>query len=129
MGSVTAQTPNTQPLKVFVPLAGLFGIAGMLKAGFDVALVLQRAATFGITTLYQPVLSTSAILLFLTGLQLLLIGMMAEGVLRKVGQQNRPTVVSRFIRSYELSRGRDGHVQEGSDPRCATKDQNDRSTL
>ena len=104
-----------QPLKVFVPLAGLFGITGVLKAGFDVALVMQRAATFGLTTLYQPVLSTSAILLFLTGLQLLLIGMMAEGVLRKMSQQNRPTVMSRSIRSYELSRGREGQTHEVPD--------------
>jgi len=105
-----------QPLKVFVPLAGLFCIAGMLKAGFDVALVMQRAATFGLTTLYQPVLSTSAILLFLTGLQLLLIGMMAEGVLRKMGQQNRSTVMSRSIRSYELSREREGQSHEVPGP-------------
>jgi hypothetical protein len=82
------------PLKIFVPLALSCGILGMLKVVFDIVALFPRSATLGWSLLYQPVLSTSAILLLLVGLQLLLIGMVADGVLRRIAQYNSPLVPS-----------------------------------
>ncbi|MCI0591204.1 MAG: glycosyltransferase family 2 protein [Gammaproteobacteria bacterium] len=79
-----------QPLKVFVPLAFTCGLFGAGKVFFDIMALFQRASIFGGSLLYQPVISTSAILLLLVGLQLLLIGMVADGVVRKIAQHNRP---------------------------------------
>jgi hypothetical protein len=50
-------------------------------------------------------LSVSAVLLLLVGLQILLIGMVADGVLRRIGQGNRGLAPSHAIRSYELLPG------------------------
>ena len=79
-----------QPLKIFVPLALACGVLGLLKVAFDIVALFPRASTFGWSLLYQPVLSTSAILLLLVGLQVLLIGMVADGVLRRIAQHNKP---------------------------------------
>jgi hypothetical protein len=86
-----------QPLRVFVPLSLWCGFFGILKVIYDIATVFLRTPTLGWSLLYQPVLSTSAILLLLVGLQLLLIGMVADGVLRRISQQNRPMVPSHAI--------------------------------
>jgi len=86
-----------QPLKVFVPLAFLCGVLGVLKVSYDIAAVFARVSTLDWSVLYQPILSTSAILLFLVGLQLLLIGMVADGLLRRLGQYNRPVASARLV--------------------------------
>lgn len=78
-----------QPLKVFVPLAAVSIGIGVMKSIIDVLLVMERVATFGWATFYQPVLSTSALLLFLAGLQFLAIGMVADGVLRRLSYQSK----------------------------------------
>jgi glycosyltransferase involved in cell wall biosynthesis len=91
-----------QPLKVFVPLAFACGTLGALKVIFDVASVVPRASTVGWSLLYQPMISTSAILLLLVALQLLLVGMMADGVLRRIGQCNRPAVPSSGVWEPEM---------------------------
>lgn len=83
-----------QPLRVFVPLALLCGASGALKVLFDVGALFPRNAALGWSLLYQPVLSTSAVLLLLVGLQLMLIGMVADGVLRRMAQHSRRPVVS-----------------------------------
>ena len=90
-----------QPLKVFLPLACVFGLGGLLKLSFDVSLFLQRITVFEWASLYSPILSTSTLLLFLGALQLLLVGMVADGILRRVTQHNRPEVLSRSLHSYE----------------------------
>ena len=86
-----------QPLRVFLPLAFWCFVLGMLKVIFDIVSLFQRATTLGWSLLYQPVLSTSAVLLLLVGLQLMLIGMVADGVLRRIAQNNRPMVPSHAI--------------------------------
>jgi glycosyltransferase involved in cell wall biosynthesis len=83
-----------QPLRVFVPLAGGCAAAGGVKAVFDVFALFRRVPVWDGSILYQPVLSTSAILLFLVAFQLLMIGMVADGVLRRIGQHNRPLAPS-----------------------------------
>ena len=86
-----------QPLRVFVPIALWCSFFGMLKTIYDIMTSFLRMPTFSWSILYQPLLSTSAVLLLLTGLQLLLIGMVADGVLRRISQHNRPMVPSNAI--------------------------------
>jgi len=90
-----------QPLKVFIPLACVFGLGGLLKLSFDVYLFLQRITVFEWASLYSPILSTSTLLLLLGALQLLLVGMVADGILRRVTQHNRPEVLPSSLQSYE----------------------------
>ncbi|MEE8126610.1 MAG: glycosyltransferase family 2 protein [Nitrospirales bacterium] len=90
-----------QPLKVFIPLACVFGLGGLLKLFFDVSLFFQRTTAFEWASLYNPILSTSTLLLLLGALQLLLVGMVADGILRRVTQHNRPEVLSSSLQPYE----------------------------
>lgn len=52
---------------------------------------------------YTPVLSTSAILLLLIGLQFLLIGMVADGVVRRIALHSGPMAASRAVVVAEVS--------------------------
>ncbi|MCA9972620.1 MAG: glycosyltransferase family 2 protein, partial [Anaerolineales bacterium] len=90
-----------QPLKVFIPLSFIFGILGLLKSIFDIITLFFRAQAVSTELLYAATLSTSAILLLMVGLQFLLIGMVADGVVRRIGQHNRPPVPSRGVRGYQ----------------------------
>jgi glycosyltransferase involved in cell wall biosynthesis len=80
------------PLKVFMPLALLSGGLGVLKAIYDMIALFFRSPSQGWELLLQPVLSTSAVLLLFVGLQLMMIGMVADGVVRRIAQHNRPSV-------------------------------------
>ena len=71
------------PLKVFIPMAVTAGLLGLLKTIYDIVAVFFRNPGGGWELLLQPVLSTSAVLLLFIGLQLMMIGMMADGVVRK----------------------------------------------
>ena len=94
-----------QPLRVFLPLSALFTIGGLLKVVNDViAFSYRTAEPLGWSLLVQPALSISALLTLMVGLQLLLIGMVADGVLRRVAQSTRMLVTSRAV----LTRGRPG---------------------
>jgi glycosyltransferase involved in cell wall biosynthesis len=86
-----------QPLKVFVPVGTAFLGVGLLKFAFDIVALFRRAPVLEFALAFQPVLSTSAILLLLLGVQMLLIGMVADGVLRRIAQRNLPLVPSRAI--------------------------------
>jgi glycosyltransferase involved in cell wall biosynthesis len=101
-----------QPLKIFVPLAFLFSLLGILKVIFDIATIFPRHPTFDWSLLYQPTLSTSAILALLLGFQLLLIGMVAVGVIRRIGQHNRPLAPSQGILAPELFANREVEPQD-----------------
>jgi glycosyltransferase involved in cell wall biosynthesis len=90
-----------QPLKVFLPLAAMSGLLGLLKTLYDMVTFFPRTATTGWSFLYLPVLSTSAILLLLVALQLLLVGLVADGVLRRIVQQQGVLVPSRAVISVE----------------------------
>jgi len=80
-----------QPLRIFLPLACSFGFLGVVKIVFDIIALFQRHATFGLDLLYQPVISTSSILMTLAGLQLLLIGMVSDALLRRFPRYHRQT--------------------------------------
>lgn len=83
-----------QPLRVFAPLAVTCLALGTAKAVFDLVALFARHAAIGWYLLYEPTLSISAMLLFMTALQLFLIGMVADGVVRRIGQHNGPPVPS-----------------------------------
>jgi glycosyltransferase involved in cell wall biosynthesis len=83
-----------QPLRIFVPLAVGFGVLGVLKVIYDIASFSLRTGTFDWSLLYQPVLSTSAILLLLVGLQVLFFAMLADGIIRRIALHNEPLVSS-----------------------------------
>jgi glycosyltransferase involved in cell wall biosynthesis len=82
------------PLKVFVPMALFFGSLGILKTIYDVLAVFARSVNPGLDLFLQPVLSTSAVLLLFVGLQFLMIGMVADGVIRRIAQSNPPVAPS-----------------------------------
>jgi glycosyltransferase involved in cell wall biosynthesis len=89
------------PLKVFTPLALSFGFLGILKTIYDVWALFARNPGGGWKLLLQPAISTSAVLLLFVGLQFMMIGMVADGVIRRIAQYNRPTVPSRNISNHE----------------------------
>ena len=108
-----------QPLRVFLPLAMIFGAVGTGKAISDLYFFFQRTPSPGISLLDQPVLSSSSILMLLTGLQLLVVGLVADGVIRRIAQQAGALVPSRAIRDVrddhdprELSAMRQGGARE-----------------
>ena len=78
-----------QPLKIFVPLAVVAGTLGLAKVALDVVGLFARTTVRSWSLLFQPTLSTSAILLLMLAFQLLLVGMVADGVLRRIAQRNR----------------------------------------
>jgi glycosyltransferase involved in cell wall biosynthesis len=90
------------PLKVFVPLSFTFGFLGVAKMIYDIFALFARSPGSGWVLLLQPVLSTSAVLLLFVGLQLLILGMVADGVIRRIGQLNRGQVPSHSYTSFEV---------------------------
>jgi glycosyltransferase involved in cell wall biosynthesis len=92
-----------QPLKVFLPLAFLVLGLGFTKTIFDVWSLWVRNIHVEWSLLFYPVLSTSAMLLTLTGMQLLFIGMLAEAVVRRIVQHTGSQVPSRGVTVLEVS--------------------------
>lgn len=74
-----------QPLKVFVPIALSCTLIGGVKLCLDIVSGLQRFDTLGLF-LQQPVVSTTTVIFFLAALQILLIGMISDGLVRKISQ-------------------------------------------
>ncbi len=89
------------PLKVFVPLSLFTGFLGVSKAVFDIVALFQRAKHLEWALVYQPVISTTAILLLLISLQFLLIGMVADGLGRRMDRGTRTMIESSAVRSME----------------------------
>ena len=108
-----------QPLRVFVPLALSCGLLGVLKATFDLFTLFFRTPIYGSSLLYQPVLSTSAILMLLMAVQLLLIGMVADGLVRRIAQHNRPLSPSHAVWIPQYP----SHVQVESQAMAVTSDE------
>ncbi|HEX7777853.1 MAG TPA: hypothetical protein VF424_01365, partial [Vicinamibacterales bacterium] len=86
-----------QPLRVFVPLAVAFGAVGLLKAIYDVISFFPRVRPQDLESFFvQPLLSTTAVLFLVVGLQLLVLGLVADAVLRRFAQYQVP-VPSRAV--------------------------------
>lgn len=94
------------PLKIFVPLAFFFSGLGVLKTVYDIFSLFARSSAKGWDLLVQPVLSTSAVLLLFVGVQFLMIGMVADGVVRRIGQAQRAMAPSHGVVNYEISQDR-----------------------
>jgi glycosyltransferase involved in cell wall biosynthesis len=92
-----------QPLKIFAPLALGAGLLGLAKVALDITGLFARTTVRDWSLLFQPTLSTSAILLLLLALQLLLVGMVADGVLRRIAQRNRPLAPSHGVWAREAT--------------------------
>jgi len=90
-----------QPLRVFAPLSMFAGSLGLLKVVFDIVSIYPRTHRLGWSIIFEPVLSTSAILLLLVALQLLLIGMVADGVIRRIARHSTRLVPSQAIVELE----------------------------
>lgn len=86
-----------QPLRVFVPIATAFTSLGLLKAIYDIVTFFPRVQPTGWSFFYLPLLSTTAVLFLVIGLQLLVVGLVADAVLRRIAQYHTP-VPSRAVR-------------------------------
>jgi glycosyltransferase involved in cell wall biosynthesis len=75
------------PLKVFIPVAFTFFFLSGVKFFFDLFFAIQRIGWQDYSIFVHATLSISSLLLFLTGIQILLIGMMSDGLSRKIEQQ------------------------------------------
>lgn len=102
-----------QPLKIFVPLASGAGLLGLAKVALDIAGLFSRTTARDWSLLFQPALSTSALLLLLLAFQLLLVGMVADGVLRRIAQRNRPLAPSHGVWVREAMPGEPPDVAGG----------------
>jgi glycosyltransferase involved in cell wall biosynthesis len=90
-----------EPMKIFVPVALALGGLGVLKVVFDVLSFGPRTGSYGISLIFQPVISTSAILLLLAALQVLLFGMVADGLIRRIARHGPPLIRSQGLRFLE----------------------------
>ena len=84
------------PLKVFVPPALVCLALGGLKLILDLIFAIMRAGGLSWSLLLMPTISTSALILVLAGIQMLLIGMMSDAVARRMGQQAASPSLSGF---------------------------------
>jgi len=75
------------PLRVFVPVSMVCFLLGLLKLLADIVFAVMRVGSFGLHLLVEPVVSTTAVVFLLFGLQILLIGMMSDGLARKIAQR------------------------------------------
>lgn len=72
------------PLKVFVPISLTCILLGVCKFLIDVVFAILRAEKLTFFILTQPIVSTTTLILSLTGLQILLVGMVSDGLVRKI---------------------------------------------
>jgi len=91
-----------QPLRVFAPFVFAVGLSGLLKVAFDVVAAVGRHGGLDWALFSEPVLSTTALLLLLASFQLLLIGMVADGVIRRIARHGQPLVLSHGVEASEL---------------------------
>ncbi len=93
-----------QPLRLFLPMAFVLLGLGCAKTIFDVWSLFVRNLHFDWALLFYPVLSVSAMLLILTGLQVLFIGMLADAMVRRIGRQD-VRLPSHGLTTYEMTNG------------------------
>lgn len=84
MGLVLRLSMLFNPLKVFVPVALFCFIAGGMKFALDIAFALIKDHSLAGLIISGPVVSASTLIMLLSGLQILLVGMMSDGLSRKI---------------------------------------------
>ncbi len=72
-----------RPLKVFVPISLLCFAMGLLKLTLDIVAAANQAGSLGAILTSLPVVSTTSVILFVSALQILLFGMVAEAMARR----------------------------------------------
>lgn len=75
------------PLKVFVPISLVCFVLGLCKFLLDIVFAIMRAEKLTFFILAGPVVSTTTLILLLSGLQILLVGMVSEGLARKIDRR------------------------------------------
>jgi hypothetical protein len=90
------------PLKVFVPPALGCLVLGALKVGLDLLFAIIKAGGLTWSIFLMPVVSTSALVLVLGGIQMLLIGMLSDAVARRAAH---PSIGAASAAALERSRG------------------------
>ena len=90
------------PLKIFLPATFLTLGLGLVKFVFDVVMAAEKAGGFTESFLTHKVISSSVLILWFAGIQILLIGMMADGINRKIAQYSAPRIRSRFQHSLKI---------------------------
>jgi len=76
------------PLKIFIPVAFLSFLLGGIKLLFDIILATHEAGGITWSLFTNKILSSSPLILLLSGLQISLIGMMADGINRKIAHHS-----------------------------------------
>ena len=84
-----------RPLKLFVPIGMVSLVLGLIKLGTDVTIAIGHPHSFVQNFFIIPMVSNSALILLLVGLQFLLAGMFAEAVLHSVSAFNTMKLRSR----------------------------------
>jgi glycosyltransferase involved in cell wall biosynthesis len=90
-----------QPLRVFLPVAFTVGALGLTKMAIDIGVFMNRYPDAESSLFTTPVLSTSALLLLSAALQLGVLGLVADGVIRRIIQQSAPLPPSHAVRVIE----------------------------
>ena len=101
------------PLKIFIPLAFACLVIGFGKMVLDIAVALEGVHGWFLTALFsRAVISNTALIFLMAGLQILLIGMVADGIIRKLGGRAQGK-----LRSYVMHPGEEkkGSEQRGRD--------------
>jgi glycosyltransferase involved in cell wall biosynthesis len=91
------------PLKVFVPVSMTCILLSFVKFVLDLLFAIQRAGGLSWHILAQPTVSTTTLILFLAGIQILLVGMVSDGLSRKI-EQYQPDVLKRSHALRDLGR-------------------------
>jgi len=91
------------PLKVFVPTSLICILLGGGKLLMDIVFAILRAEKLTFLILTQPIISTTTVLLLLSGVQILLIGMMSDGLTRKIAQRMPSQYSSHSIENINVS--------------------------
>ena len=72
-----------RPLKVFVPVSLFCFTTGLLKLTLDIVAAANQVGSLGAIMTSFPVVSTTSVILFVSALQILLFGMVAEAMARR----------------------------------------------
>lgn len=89
------------PLKIFVPVSLTFLGIGAFKFISDVAIAIIRNGGIGWSLVSNEIISTSSILLLMGGLQILLVGMIADGLSRRIATNMPSGYLSYSVREGE----------------------------
>ncbi len=95
------------PLRIFLPVASLFIIMGLFKFSLDIVFAAQRIGEFSWEILKTRTISTTTLILLLSGLQILLIGMVSDGLIRKIAQRIPSEYISHSTIVYDESENED----------------------